>query len=986
MPDDIRNNLNFWSEEPVLIVAEIGKNFIQTKEHQSIDVYLANAKQLIQVAKNVGANAVKFQTHNLEDEQLKVNIVSPHFSGSDRYEWVKRNEEATPLEFWRELKRFCDEIGIIFFSTPMSRGAAIKLEQVGVPFWKVGSGDILDFVLLDFLISTVKPIILSSGMSTLKEVDKTVNFLKQKNAKIALLYCVSKYPVSPEQLNLGTIEFYQQRYNVPIGFSDHSIGYESVVAAVNMGAKIIEKHFSLSRDLWGADHKVSMTPQEFKMMVDEIRSGKAVDTNNFGRKAKILQKEEAIFRPIFRKSLMAGSDIKAGTKLTSNMIYAMRPQAYAGGLPSEEYYNVIGNVVAKDLKKYDPIAWESLVNVRKRKICFIITSAIHYSRSKLILEELNNRDDVELQIVVGASAILDKYGDTLNLIEEDGYHCNAKIIMTLEGGSPVAMAKTTGIGITEFATAFDNLKPDLVVVRGDRYEVLAAAIAAAYLNITVAHIEGGDVTGTIDESVRHAVTKLSHIHFATNEKSKERIIRMGEDPGYVFNVGAPELEMLAEDGGFVSNDLINHLGVGDIIDINKLYLIVMQHSVTTEMDQNEKNVTETIEAIKALGFPTIWFWPNVDAGTDDISGVLRRYRELHNLNKNVRFIKYLPVEEFIGLLRNAACLIGNSSSGIKEASFLGTPVVNIGTRQQGRMKADNVINVGYNRQEIKEAVEEQLIYGKYESSHIYYKEGVSKAISDILATIKLYNQKSFNDWFVNLNMYKNKKILGIITARGESKGILRKNIKFLAGKPLIAHTIETAKMSKYLTRCIVSSDDEEIIQISKEYGADVPFVRPAELAQDSSTSIEVVQHTINWLKENENQEFDYIMILQPTSPLRLAEDIDECIKKIIDTNADSVMSMKELDDFSFGKLKRIDNDVILPMSEEEGGQSAQRQVLSKIYKRNCAIYLTKTDLILQGDLFGKISRSYIMPKERSLDINNPIDFEMAEFWINKRNN
>lgn len=232
-------------------------------------------------------------------------------------------------------------------------------------------------------------------------------------------------------------------------------------------------------------------------------------------------------------------------------------------------------------------------------------------------------------------------------------------------------------------------------------------------------------------------------------------------------------------------------------------------------------------------------------------------------------------------------------------------------------------------------------------------------------------------------MYKNKKTLGIITARGGSKTIPRKNIKPLAGKPLIAYTIKAAKDSKLLTRCIVSSDDQEIIKISKKYGAEVPFVRPKELAGDKSGSIEVVQHAIRWLRENDGQEYDYVMILQPTSPLRTGQDIDECIKKIVDNNADSVMSMFELVDFSLKKLKKIENGLILPLVEDEGKKSSRHQDLEKIYKRNCAIYLTRVDLIERGDLFGKKSLAYLMPAERSADINKPYEFELAEFWVKK---
>ncbi len=346
--------------QPVFIIAEIGKNFIQTEKEESQDECLRNAKELICLAKEAGADAVKFQTHNLEDEQMNVKTISPHFPVSDRYNWIKRNTEITPLGFWRELKSYCDELGIIFFSTPMSRGAAMKLEEIDVPLWKVGSGDVLDFVMLDYIASTRKPIILSSGMSTLEEIDNAVDFLSRRNVNIALLHCVSRYPCPAEDLNLKTIEFFQKRYEVPIGFSDHSIICESALAAANMGAVIIEKHFSLNRDLWGSDHKVSMMPEEFRRMVNGVREKKRVELINYGKDGKILQEDEAAFRPIFRKSLVAGRNIKEGEILMKEMIYAMRPQTYINGLPSEEYEKVLGRRAKKNLKKYEPISRDIL--------------------------------------------------------------------------------------------------------------------------------------------------------------------------------------------------------------------------------------------------------------------------------------------------------------------------------------------------------------------------------------------------------------------------------------------------------------------------------------------------------------------------------------------------------------------------------------------------------------------------------------------------
>lgn len=357
----------------VFIIAEIGKNFIQTQDERPVAEYLENSKLLVKAAKEAGADAVKFQTHNVEDEQLDIEVVSPHFKGADRYSWVTRNTKATPLnEFWRPLKAYCDDIGILFHSTPMSRGAAHILNELGVPFWKVGSGDILDFVTLDYIASARKPIIVSSGMSTLEELDKVIDFLKRRDAEVILLHCVSKYPCPPEHLNLGIIEFLKRRYNIPVGFSDHSIGIDSALAAAALGARIVEKHFSLARDLWGADHKVSMTPPELAALVDGIRAleknsalkkeylEKDIVKKGMGSGTKMLQEDEAVFRPYFRKSLMAGTDIPEGTLVTAEMLYAMRPQAYAGGLPSEEYEKVLGKKVTKALKKYEPITHDVL--------------------------------------------------------------------------------------------------------------------------------------------------------------------------------------------------------------------------------------------------------------------------------------------------------------------------------------------------------------------------------------------------------------------------------------------------------------------------------------------------------------------------------------------------------------------------------------------------------------------------------------------------
>lgn len=228
------------------------------------------------------------------------------------------------------------------------------------------------------------------------------------------------------------------------------------------------------------------------------------------------------------------------------------------------------------------------------------------------------------------------------------------------------------------------------------------------------------------------------------------------------------------------------------------------------------------------------------------------------------------------------------------------------------------------------------------------------------------------------------RVLGVITARGGSKGVPRKNIRPLGGKPLIAWTIEAANGAKLLTDCIVSTDDAEIAEVSKRCGGRAPFMRPAELATDAAKSIPVVLHALEWMREHEAAEFDAVMILQPTSPFRTAEDIDACIATLEETGADSVMSMVKLTDMSLAKLKRLDGDRIIPYVETEGTESRSRHDLPDVYKRNCAIYLTRAACLLRNDLFGVDSRAHVMPDDRSIDINTPLDFAFAEFLAERR--
>jgi UDP-hydrolysing UDP-N-acetyl-D-glucosamine 2-epimerase len=378
-----------------------------------------------------------------------------------------------------------------------------------------------------------------------------------------------------------------------------------------------------------------------------------------------------------------------------------------------------------------------------RKVCVVIGSRANYSSIKAVMRAIEAHADLELQIIVGASAVLDRFGSVVDVIEADGFRPAARVSMIIEGETPVTMAKSTGLGLLELPTLFELLRPDVVVSVGDRFETMATAIAAAYMNIPLAHTMGGEVTGTIDESIRHAVTKLAHVHFPANKLAAERILKMGESPETVHVVGCPRIDLVAEilrtDETEGIQAFLDREGVGVPIDINQPFLLVSQHPVTTEYGAGEHQIGETLEALQLLKMPTIMLWPNVDAGSEDVARGMRKFREKHH--PDIHFYKNFPVEMFIRLMHRAAVLIGNSSAHIREGEFLGAPAVNIGSRQAGRERGANIIDVGYDRHEIVDAVRRQLAHGRYPSEHIYGDGKAGPRIADILAGGVLRVQK-----------------------------------------------------------------------------------------------------------------------------------------------------------------------------------------------------------------------------------------------------
>ena len=375
----------------------------------------------------------------------------------------------------------------------------------------------------------------------------------------------------------------------------------------------------------------------------------------------------------------------------------------------------------------------------KRRICVLVTARPSYSRIRSALRAIQDHPDLELQLVVAASALLERYGSAIQAIEHDGFVPKARVYMVLEGENLVTSAKSTGLGLVELATVFDNLEPHAVVTVADRYETLATAVAASYMNIPVVHVQGGEVTGSIDEKVRHAVTKLANLHLVSTALARERVIKLGEDPVSVVLTGCPSIDIAAAVAAKPALDFdpfVRYGGVGPREDLSKGYLVVMQHPVTTEYDEARQQVDETLYAVKDIGVPVLWFWPNVDAGSDGTSKGIRVFREKEKA-PNFHFFRNMFPEDFLRLLHGATAIVGNSSVAIRECSFLGVPAVNIGSRQRGRERGRNVIDVDHDRSAIAGAIREHARRGRPAADHLYGDGRAGERIADAIANANL---------------------------------------------------------------------------------------------------------------------------------------------------------------------------------------------------------------------------------------------------------
>jgi UDP-hydrolysing UDP-N-acetyl-D-glucosamine 2-epimerase len=372
-----------------------------------------------------------------------------------------------------------------------------------------------------------------------------------------------------------------------------------------------------------------------------------------------------------------------------------------------------------------------------RKVCVVITARATYGRAKTLLRAIQEHPDLQLQLVVAGSTLLERYGHVASQIEDDGFAIDERIANSSITDEPTSAAITTASGILELAHTFERIRPDVVVTVGDRFETMSTAVAAAYMNIPLAHVQGGEVTGNIDEKVRHAVTKMSDIHFVATSEARKRLIRMGEAPETVFYTGCPSLDIVMD---VLKNPVLDfdpyelYGGIGSKPNLSDPFVTVLQHPVTTESELSEEQLNSTLSAIISLQLPVLWFLPNADRGT---AGTFNRISTFYAQNTLLpfHFFNNMRPEHFLKILKNCVCLVGNSSCGIREGATLGVPAVNIGSRQKGRERGQNVVDAEHRSDAIFEAIQKQVSRPHFPPDFIYGKGSAGRQIADLLASV-----------------------------------------------------------------------------------------------------------------------------------------------------------------------------------------------------------------------------------------------------------
>lgn len=375
--------------------------------------------------------------------------------------------------------------------------------------------------------------------------------------------------------------------------------------------------------------------------------------------------------------------------------------------------------------------------MKVRKILGVTGIRSEYDLMSTLYKEIDRHPNMALELLVTGAHLSSVHGNTIEEIERDGLKIADQIESLIQGDALSSRVKGLAVQLQGMVQSVVRLRPDILLVLGDREEAMTTALIGAYMNIPVAHVAGGDrVIGNVDDQVRHAVTKLAHVHFVTNEESQQRVMALGEEPFRVFNTGNPGLDRLLAVPELSRKQLSDRLGFG--IGEEEPLILLIQHVISTEVEHAYEQMKQTLEAIRQLGVKTILSYPNSDAGSQQLIRAIREYEHLPFLFT----AKNIPRLEFVNIMRNASCMLGNSSAGILEAPLLKLPVINVGNRQKGRLHAENVQFIEHDTDAICRAVRKAVYDNGYreqvkQCSNPYGDGTSSKQIANVLATIPI---------------------------------------------------------------------------------------------------------------------------------------------------------------------------------------------------------------------------------------------------------
>ncbi len=378
----------------------------------------------------------------------------------------------------------------------------------------------------------------------------------------------------------------------------------------------------------------------------------------------------------------------------------------------------------------------------QRKVCCVLVDRANYGRLKPVVVALHKDPRVSFSLVCSGTMVLERFDNAYKVVESDGVPVDEKLYMEMDGSEPVTMSKSIGLGILEFSSLFQRQAPDMVLLIGDRNEALAAAIAAAYMNITLVHVQGGEVSGSIDECARHAISKFAHYHVPATKRSAEYLVKMGERADTILATGCPSSDIAKALEPKIDAGALNSRGHGAEIDPTQPFGLCVFHPVTSEYSDAASQMEEVLVALHQKCMPTILLWPNIDAGSSQVAKTIRKFRDANpETSEWLRVMTNFEPDHYLALIAKASVLVGNSSSFVRDAGYFGTPTVLVGARQAHREMDEHVVKAETQHNEIGEAIGKQLAHGRYAPSTLYGDGGVTPRIVEAMVKAPLYSQK-----------------------------------------------------------------------------------------------------------------------------------------------------------------------------------------------------------------------------------------------------